>query len=164
MKLVKQVAVATALSAAALWAASAHAHEIKLGDLVIHHPWIKPAPAGNVAAAYTVIDNKGRADDKLISVTVEGVPTVQIHDMRMEGDTMKMEELKDGLPLPAGKSVEVKPKSFHIMLMGLKSQPMEGEEIKGSMTFEKAGKVDVDFEVVAPGADDAGTMAGMKMK
>ncbi|MBG1232264.1 copper chaperone PCu(A)C [Aestuariivirga litoralis] len=161
MKLLKSVALATALFAVT---AAASAHEMKLGNLVIHHPWIKPAPAGSVAAAYTVIDNKGSTDDKLISVTVEGVPTVMIHDMKMVGDVMKMDELKDGLPIPAGQTVEVKPKSFHIMLMGLKSQFMEGEEVKGTLTFEKAGKLDVDFEVVAPGADDAGTMAGMKMK
>ena len=132
----------------------ASAHEIKIGNLVIHHPWIKQPPgSASVAGAYTTIDNNGSDDDTLVSVTVEGVPMAMIHDMKMEGDVMKMSEMPDGLKIPAGKSVELKPKSYHIMLMDLKSAFMEGEEVKGSFTFAKAGKVDVDFEVVAPGAD-----------
>src|SRR3979411_939215 len=98
------------------------AHEIKIGNLVIHHPWIRQPPnTATVASAYTTIDNTGKEDDTLLKVTVEGVPTVQIHDMKMQGDVMKMDEMKAGLVIPAGKSVTFKPKGAHIMLMGLKS-------------------------------------------
>ncbi len=155
MKTITQFAFALALTFGVILSANpSNAHEIKLGDLVIHHPWIKQPPGNaTVAGGYTKIDNKGKEDDTLLSVTVEGVPTVMIHEMKMEGDVMKMNELKDGLKIPAGKSVELKPKSYHLMLMGLKSAYMEGEQVKGTFTFAKAGKVDVDFEVVAPGAD-----------
>ncbi|MDE2383039.1 MAG: copper chaperone PCu(A)C [Alphaproteobacteria bacterium] len=156
MKLLNQLALAGALTLGAVLAQvlEADAHEIKLGALVIHHPWLRPAPgAGGMAAAYTTIDNTGKEDDTLISITVEGSTTTQIHEMKMEGDVMKMNELPDGLVLPAAKSTELKPKSFHVMLMGIATPFMEGEEVKGTMTFAKAGKVDVDFEVVAPGAD-----------
>jgi len=132
----------------------AQAHEIKIGKLVIHHPWIRqPIGSATVAGAYTTIDNTGTEDDTLIKVTVEGVPIAQIHDMKMEGETMKMAEFNDGLLIPAGKSVELKPKSLHIMLMNLKSSFMQGDEVNGTMTFAKAGKVDVDFEVVAATAE-----------
>ncbi|MDP8998135.1 MAG: copper chaperone PCu(A)C [Pseudomonadota bacterium] len=153
MKLLNQTFFAIALTLGAFFAGApaADAHEIKMGKLVIHHPWIKqPIGSATVAGAYTKIDNTGTEDDTLLKVTVEGVPTVQIHDMKMEGETMKMAEMKDGLVIPAGKSVELKPKSLHIMMMGLKSAYMVGEEVKGTFTFAKAGAVDVDFEVVAP--------------
>jgi copper(I)-binding protein len=155
MKITHQLALACAFSVAALCATGPSiAHEIKLGNLVIHHPWIKQPPGkADVAGGYTTIDNNGKEDDTLVSVSVEGAGVVMIHEMKMEGDVMKMNELKDGLKIPAGKSVELKPKSYHIMIMGLKSPYMEGEEVRGSFTFAKAGKVDVDFEVVAPSAD-----------
>jgi len=155
MKIIHQLALACALSFAALFSVNpSEAHEIKLGNLVIHHPWIKQPPgSAAVAGAYTTIDNNGTQNDTLISISIEHVSTVQIHEMQMQGDVMKMTEMAKGLLIPAGKSVELKPKSSHIMLMGIISPFMEGEEVKGSFTFAKAGKVDVDFEVVAPGAD-----------
>ncbi len=156
MKTITQVLFATFLTFAALFAAisDAHAHEIKIGKLVIHHPWIRqPIGSADVASAYTTIDNKGTTSDVLIKITIESVPTVQIHEMMMQGDVMKMTEMAKGLMIPAGKSVELKPKSSHIMMMGLKSAFMVGEEVKGSFEFAKAGKVDVGFEVVEPGAE-----------
>ena len=134
----------------------AHAHEIKIGALVIHHPWIRqPPPKAAVASAYTTIDNTGKEDDTLLQVTVEGVPTVQIHDMKMQGDVMKMDEMKMGMVIPAGQSIAFKPKGPHIMLIGLKSSLMVDEQVQGTMVFAKAGTVKVDFEVTAPGADVA---------
>ena len=152
MKIFNQILFASALTFASFASAGlANAHEIKIGKLVIHHPWIRqPVGSATVAAGFTKIVNNGTEDDVLLKVTVEGITTIQIHDMKMEGETMKMAEMKDGLVIPAGKSVELKPKSSHFMMMGLKSALMEGEEVKGTFTFAKAGVVDLDFEVVAP--------------
>ena len=144
---------ATALACLAM-AAPVHAHEIKIGPLVIHHSWIRQPPAtATVASAYTTIDNTGKEDDTLLQVTVEGVATVQIHDMKMQGDVMKMDEMKQGMVIRAGKSITFKPKGTHIMLMGLKSAFMVDEQVQGTMVFAKAGTVKVDFEVTEPGAD-----------
>ncbi len=155
MKITHQLALACALSVAALCVTGPSiAHEIKLGNLVIHHPWIKQPPGGaEVASAYTTIDNNGKEDDTLLSIAVDGASMTMIHEMKMEGDVMKMHEVQGGLTIPAGKTVELQPKSYHVMLMGLKAPFMEGEEVKGSFTFAKAGKVDVDFEVVAASAN-----------
>ena len=156
MKTTTQFLFVAALTTAAFFAAisGAHAHEIKIAKLVIHHPWIRqPIGSADVASAYTTIDNTGSTNDVLIKITIENVPTVQVHEMMMQGDVMKMTEMAKGLMIPAGKSVELKPKSSHIMMMGIKSAYMVGEEVKGTFEFAKAGKVDVDFEVVEPGAD-----------
>ena len=133
---------------------AAMAHDIKIGNLLIHQPWIRqPIGSADVASAYTTIDNTGNTNDVLIKITIENVPMVQIHEMMMQGDVMKMTEMAKGLMIPAGKSVELKPKSSHIMMMGFKTAYMVGEQVKGTFEFAKAGKVDVDFEVVEPGAD-----------
>lgn len=134
--------------------AGAQAHEIKLGNLVIHHPWSRQSPmAADVAAGFMTIVNNGTEDDRLVKVTAEISTAAQIHDMKMVGDVMKMEELPDGIVIPAGGTVKLKPKALHIMFIGLKQQVMEGEEFSGTLTFEKAGTVTVDYEVAAPGGD-----------
>ncbi|MEO9168137.1 MAG: copper chaperone PCu(A)C, partial [Aestuariivirga sp.] len=137
----------------------ASAQDYKIGTLVIQHPWIKEPIPGAVAAAYATIENTGKEDDTLLKVAVDGVPMAQIHDMKMVGDVMKMDELKDGLVIPAGKTVELKPKSFHIMLMNATAAFKVGQEVKGTLTFAKAGALDVSFEVEA----DKSGMGGMKM-
>ena len=153
MKRSLEVLFAAALTIGAIITA-AQAHEIKIGNLVIHHPWIRqPIGSATVAGAYTTIDNNGSTNDVLIKITIENVPTVQIHEMMMQGDVMKMTEMAKGLMLPAGKSVELKPKSSHIMMTGIKSAYVVGEQVKGTMEFAKAGTVDVEFEVLEPAAE-----------
>jgi periplasmic copper chaperone A len=61
-----------------------------------------------------------------------------------------MIELPDGIPIPAGKTVELNSKSFHIMFEDVKSPPTGGTEFSGTLTFEKAGTLPVDFEVEEP--------------
>ena len=149
-----EIAFATALTLGALFGfADAEAHEIKAGSLVIGHPWSRQSPmAADVAAGFMVITNEGEEADRLLKVETPISAMVQLHDMTMEGDVMKMAELPDGIAIPPGATVELKPKSLHIMFMGLKSQPLEGESFAATLTFEKAGRVDVEFEVLAPTA------------
>ncbi len=78
--------------------------------------------AADVTAGFMVIRNTGKTDDKLIGVTAEIADVVQIHDMKMENDVMKMFEIPGGVVIPAGQSVEFKPKSKHIMFMKVKTQ------------------------------------------
>ena len=59
----------------------------------------------------------------------------------------------EGVVIPPGATVKLKPKALHIMFMGLKQRLMEGEEFTGTLTFEKAGTVTIDYEVAAPNAD-----------
>lgn len=155
MKLFKEIAFAVTLSLAAIFSlADARAHEVKLGDLVIHHPWSRQSPmSASVSAGFMTITNTGKEDDRLVKATSEISPVVQIHDMEMVGDVMKMVELPDGLVIPAGATVTLKPKSLHIMFMDVKQQPGEGTSFTGTLTFEKAGTVTVDYEVAAPGAE-----------
>ena len=149
MKLLKQIAFATALSLAALYTIDqGHAEDLKLGDLVLHHAWSPAAPAtAPVAAGFIEITNNGKADDTLISVTTEISGKAQLHQMKMDGDVMKMGEMKDGVPIPAGQTAVLKPMGLHIMLLDLKSHPKLGEHFKATLTFKNAGHIEVDFVV-----------------
>ena len=80
--------------------------------------------------------------------------------MAMEGGVMTMRPVDGGLEIKPGESVELKPGSFHVMLMGLK-QPLEkGQRIKGTLDFEKAGKVEIEYTVEAIGATPAAKKGG----
>ena len=79
--------------------------------------------------------------------------------MSMDKGVMKMRPVPEGVEVKPGETVELKPSSFHIMMMDLKQPIVRGKPFKGSLTFEKAGPVDVEFEVVAPGATPAASAA-----
>jgi periplasmic copper chaperone A len=154
MKCIREIAFASALTLASLFSLTgAIAHEIKLGDLVIEQPWSRQSPmAADVAAGFLTITNQGPEDDRLIKAETKISAMTQLHDMKMEGDVMKMFELPEGISIPAGSTVELKPKSLHLMFMGLAKPPVAGERFTATLTFEKAGTVDVEFDVLAPSA------------
>lgn len=129
------------------------AHEFKKGDLEIVHPWSRATPDGaKVAGGYLVIKNHGKQADRLIAATGEIAGKTEIHEMKVDDKgVMTMRPLADGLEIPADGKAELKPGSYHIMFMNLKHGLKEGEKFKGSLTFEKAGTVDVEYAVNAMG-------------
>ena len=76
--------------------------------------------------------------------------------MSMDNGVMRMRQLKDGLVIKPGETVELKPGSFHLMFVDLKEPIKEGDRLKGTLEFEKAGKVDVEYVAVAVGASPGG--------
>jgi periplasmic copper chaperone A len=152
MRLFREFAFTAALTLGALASfADAQAHEMKIGDLVIDHPWSRQSPMGaTVAAGFLTITNNGKEEDRLLKATAAITPNVQLHDMKMDGDVMKMVEIAGGIAIPPGATVELKPMSQHIMFMDLKAPVKEGDVVAGTLTFEKAGTVDIQYEVMAP--------------
>jgi copper(I)-binding protein len=144
MKRIFALALALGLAAPVL------ANEIKIGEIVVHNPWAKPSPRGaDVGAGFMVIDNTGKAADRLIAATAENADHVEIHEMAMDGGVMKMRELPGGLDIPGGGKIELKSGSYHLMLMGLKQPIKQGDRIKGALTFEHAGKTEIEFATEA---------------
>jgi copper(I)-binding protein len=82
---------------------------------------------------------------------VEFAKAGQIHDMKMDGDVMKMQELTGGLEIPAGATVELKPKSLHVMFMGVNQELVPDLMMDGELVFEKAGKVKIEFMIEPAG-------------
>ncbi len=145
------------LAALALALGAAQAHDYKIGNLEIAHPWTRATPKGaKVAGGYLKITNKGPGSDRLVGARFELAPRVEIHEIVRAGGTASMRELKSGLEIKPGATVELKPGGYHIMFMDL-NRPLErGERIKGALTFEKAGTIEIEFTVEAVGAPAPG--------
>jgi periplasmic copper chaperone A len=159
VRLARVAAVGLGLLAAApaLVPAPAPAQEFKAGAIMIEAPWIRATPAGaQVAGGYMKIENTGKEADRLLGGSTAIAGKFEIHEMQMSGTIMRMRELDKGLEVPPGGSVELKPGSYHLMLMDLKAQPKAGDRIKGTLVFEKAGKVDVEYTVRGPAGGAGG--------
>ncbi len=138
----------------ALFCSGASSHEYKAGDIEIIHPWSRAVPEGaKVSAGYLTLKNAGGAD-RLVSATGEVAGKVEIHEMAVDSSgVMTMRELPGGVDVPAGATVELKPGGIHIMFMNMTAWAKKGDKFKGTLTFEKAGMVDVEFEVKEMGKD-----------
>ncbi|EJF91121.1 copper chaperone PCu(A)C [Bartonella tamiae] len=130
----------------------AFAHEYKLGEIEIVHPWSRATPNGaKVAGGYFKIINHGQEDDRLLSVSSELSDKTEIHSMEVTDGVMKMRHQQNGVVIPAGGEVEFKPAGYHVMFMNLTQSLKKGDKIAGRITFEKAGSIDVVFYVDAMG-------------
>src|ERR1044071_2264775 len=138
-------------------ASASPAQEDKLGSPVVGHPRTRATPkSATVAGGYVKITNTGSTPDRLTGGSAEVSRKFEVHEMSMDGGVMKMRELKNGLEIAPGATVELKPGSYHIMMVNLSRPLAKGDKVKGTLTFEKAGKVDVEFAVEALGGMPAG--------
>jgi copper(I)-binding protein len=146
-------------AALALIASPASAQDYKLGPLEIAHAWTRATPpTAQAGGGFLTITNKGTTPDRLVAVRSAASDKAEIHEMKMDGNVMRMRELDKGLEIAPGSTVELKPGGYHIMLMGLKAPLAKGTKVPVTLVFEKAGSVDVELAVEAMGA----TMPGGK--
>lgn len=121
---------------------------VNVGDLEISAPMIRATPPrAPVAAGYMVIRNHGDEVDRLIGGSASFAGKVEIHEMAMDGDIMRMRKIAGGLEIPTGGEVTLKPGGLHVMFMQLNEQMKEGENRQITLEFEKAGKVDLQLPV-----------------
>ncbi|MEO1025827.1 MAG: copper chaperone PCu(A)C [Pseudomonadota bacterium] len=104
-------------------------------------------PNQPVGGGFLQITNAGLEDDRLIAVSTSIAGRAEIHEMAMQGDTMKMREIDQGLPIPAGATVSLEPGGYHLMFMGLEGPLVEGERFEATLIFEKAGAMVVPFTI-----------------
>jgi len=155
----------------ATMATASFAGDIKVGDLTIANPAIRATvPGQKVAGGFMMITNTGKTADRLVGGSADFSKKVEIHEMKVVDEIMRMRELEKGLEIPAGGSVHLKPGGYHVMFIKLKERMMEGEMRKAELVFEKAGKVTVEFSVqsiaktMSHGKMDDGKMMDGKMK
>ena len=149
----RSFALSLAILPLVLAASPLSAHDYKLGDLKIDHPWSRATPGGaKVAGGFMKITNNGKESDRLIGGTLVTAGIVEIHEMAMEGNVMKMRALAQGLEIKPGQAVELKPGGYHVMFLDLKSPLKEGEKVKGTLVFQRAGTIEVEFKIEARGA------------
>lgn len=139
--------VVLTLVALAAFALPAAAHEQQLGDLLMQHAWARATPAGaKTGAVYVRIDNHGMDADKLVGVAGTIAAKVELHNMTMDNGTMKMGPAGQ-IEIPSHGSVALEPHGLHIMLMGLTKPLTEGDTFPVTLTFEKAGSVELQVVV-----------------
>ena len=127
--------------------------EHKVGYLTLSAAFSRATlPNQPVAGAFLTITNTGSGDDALIAVSSPVAGKGEVHEMAMQGDTMRMRPLVDGLVIPAGQAVELKPGGYHVMLTGLNQPLVEGETIDVTFEFRNAGTVTIPVPVLAKGA------------
>lgn len=140
--------LATLLITTGLLSSNLLANEYTQGDLLIDSPYTRTTPPGApVAGGFMKITNNGKEADTLIGGKVDFAEVVEIHEMPMIDGVMHMRQLENGLEIPPGESVELKPGGFHVMFIKLQEQMKEGDSHKATLTFAKAGDVDVEFIV-----------------
>lgn len=121
---------------------------VMAGDLEIAGAFTRAmAPTAKAGGGFLSITNKGSEDDVLISASSPSAPVVQLHEMAMENDVMKMRELADGIAIAAGETVDLAPGGLHIMFMQVPEPFVEGEKVAVTLVFEKAGEVEVMLPV-----------------
>lgn len=138
---------------ATLFTLPAWAHDYQAGSLTIDHPWSRATPPGApTGGGFMTIHNAGEQSDRLIGGHSQFTQSISIHQTTMEDGTMRMMPLHEGLEIPAGGSVALKPGSYHLMLMGLDNPLVEGERRTITLEFEHAGEVEVELQIDAIGA------------
>jgi copper(I)-binding protein len=109
----------------------------------------RPTPVGRqMTGCYLTLTAK--AADRLVSVTSPAANLVQIHESRIESGMMMMNELKEGLPLPAGETVALAPGGNHLMLLGVEEPLVAGDTVALTLTFESSSPVEVTATVGQP--------------
>ena len=104
-------------------------------------------PNAPVGGGFFTITNNGANGDVLISATSPAAGDVQIHEMKMEGEVMKMRELPDGLEIPANSTMSLTPGGLHLMFMKLNGPFVEGQSVPVTLTFKNAGEVTLNLPV-----------------
>lgn len=156
----KHIAKITALLLSTTLCAPLWAQTVEVKDA-----WARATVQGQKATgAFMKISAKNGS--KLVAVSSPVAGVAEVHEMKMEGDVMKMRALEAGLDLPAGKAVELKPGGYHVMLMDLKLPLLKDTTIPLTLTFKDAKGVQTKQELKVPVSTTApaGTSAGSPAK
>jgi len=120
------------------------------GTMTIEQPWSRATPAGaKVGGGYLRVTNAGKDSDRLVGGTFPLAAKVELHEMSMADNVMRMKQVTGGLEIKPGESVELRPGGYHLMFLDLREGLKDGQSIKGTLMFEKAGAVEVEYQVRA---------------
>ncbi|WP_240098324.1 copper chaperone PCu(A)C [Thermomonas flagellata] len=143
-----RTAAAAALLGCAFTAVAAGKDRLRVEDA-----WSRATPPGApVAGGFLTIVNPGPRADVLLGASSPIAEKVEVHEMKQEGGMMRMRELRDGLPVPAGGKVVLAPGGYHLMFIQPRQPLKEGERFEATLRFRDAGAVKTTFQVRALGA------------
>jgi periplasmic copper chaperone A len=130
-------------------------HGVRLGDLVLYNAFTRAMPpTARAGGGFVTIANTGDTDDRLVAASSPVAAVVQLHNMVMDNGVMIMREIENGIDIPAGKAVALKPGGMHIMFIDA-PKPFEKDTIVDvTLTFEKAGQITLHLPVGALGSTE----------
>ena len=121
-------------------------------SIIVEQPWARATPKGaKTGAAYLKLINNGSSEDRLLSAATPVADKVQFHSASEENGVSRMREM-DAIKIAPGTMVTFRPGSMHIMMAGLKQPLKEGQTFPMTLTFEKAGKIDLMVPIAKVGA------------
>lgn len=140
-----------ALAAALMLAAPAFAQDVVQGDIQIIHPHIpQPAASAKAAGGFMAIVNTGTEADRLLAAESDIAMKVEVHESKVDENGVGTMEHVEFIEIPAGGTVNLQHGGYHVMFMGLKGTLTEGEMHKGVLVFERAGRVEIEFQIEPP--------------
>ena len=117
-------------------------------QVTVNEPWVRATVASQKATG-AFMQLSSPANTRLVAAKSSVANVVEIHEMAMVGDMMKMRAIP-GIDVPAGKAVELKPGGYHVMLIDLKGQIKAGDTVPITLVFEGAYKKQQTVEIKAP--------------
>lgn len=143
-----------ALAAFCLAATNVTAQEFKLGDLVIEQPYSPATPRmARTGAGYMTIRNTGTAADALTGVQAD-FARAELHTTAVDAAGVARMSQVGRIEIPPGETVALAPQGIHVMFLGLSAPFVEGEVLDATLRFERAGEIDVKFNVEARDGGD----------
>jgi periplasmic copper chaperone A len=122
-------------------------------ELSVTAVWSRATVAGQEAGAIFARIDGGDTDDRLMAAESSAANTVEIHEHAAGPDgVMQMRQVVGGVPIPAGTRIDLKPRSYHIMLIGLRSPLAKGGTVPVILQFEHHGRVTIEAVVLDPWA------------
>lgn len=127
--------------------------DVTAGPLVISEAWARATPPGaRVGGGYLTVKNTGAEPDTLVSAASPVSEKTELHLMKTEDGVMTMRPATDGVEIPAGATLTLEPGGYHIMFIRPKAPFVQGETVPLTLTFAKAGAVEVELSISPMGA------------
>jgi copper(I)-binding protein len=174
MKTILSFAAVAAIATAFAGPVNAQSHKMKDGmhgghgshssmtGVKIENAWARATPGmAKNGGAYLTVVNAGKSRDRLVAATADVAKRVEVHTHINDNGIMRMRQV-DGIDLPAGGTIQMKPGGYHVMLIGLHKPLKKGERFPVTLVFEKAGEVKTSVEVRSVGAMGSGMKREMK--
>ena len=112
-------------------------------SITIINPYIRELPPGQkVTAMYMELKNSSATNHDLVKVEGDISPMIELHTHTMNNGVMSMGQV-DSMPVPANSSVKAQPGSYHVMIMGLSSDPKNGDNFNFTLTFKDGTSIPV---------------------
>lgn len=131
---------------------AAASHNYALGGIEISSPWARASSSeAGEGGGFFVLANKGAVPDRLVAATSPDAERVEIHAITVVGSGIRMRQRENGLALSPGTMLTLKPRGYHLLLIGLKRPLEPGTRIAVTLAFETAGSIDIELVAAAPG-------------